>query len=184
MASDPFDLTPFRGYLLLLARVGLDRRLRRAVDPSDIVQQTLLEAHQAQPRFEGETFEQRAAWLRRILARNLADLARDQRRAKRDVERERSLEEALAGSSLRLASCLAASGPTPSEAAIREERVLALADAVVSLPPDQQEVVVRRHCLGSSLEEIAGELGKSEASVAGLLRRGLKSLRENLERRG
>src|SRR5262249_47207336 len=84
-------LEPLRGYLLLLARVRLDARLRGRLDASDVVQQTLLEAHRDGADFRGGTDAERAAWLRQILARNLANAARDHGRGKRDVGRERSL---------------------------------------------------------------------------------------------
>ncbi len=41
--------------------------------------------------------------------------------------------------------------------------------------------VEMHHLHGCSVAEVAGQLGRSEASVAGLLRRGLKKLRESLE---
>src|SRR3954470_22167833 len=66
----------FRDYLRLLARLELDRRLRGKADPSDLVQETFLEAHRDFPQFRGGTEPELAAWLRQILARNLANLVR------------------------------------------------------------------------------------------------------------
>src|SRR5947209_2028406 len=88
------DLEPFRSYLMLLARMRLDRKLQGKVGASDIVQQTLLEAHQAAEVLRGQDVVTQAAWLRRILARNLANAVRDLGRHKRDVRRERSLQAA------------------------------------------------------------------------------------------
>src|SRR5215831_16271081 len=96
-AGDDADHGPelFRSYLLLLARVRLDPMVRAKVGASDVVQQTLLEAHRDFAQFRGRTVGEQAAWLRRILARNLANVVRDQRRDKRDVARERPLQAAL-----------------------------------------------------------------------------------------
>src|SRR5262249_44132637 len=92
--GDGAALEQFRSYLRLLARLHLDPRLVGKLDASDIVQQTLLQAHQARDQFRGKGGE-RAAWLRQILARNLAHAVRDFGRDKRDVAREQSLEAAL-----------------------------------------------------------------------------------------
>jgi len=175
-----FELEPFRKYLLVLAEAGLDPLLRRLVDPSDVVQQTLLEAHQGLEGFTGESFPQRAAWLRQILARNLADCARDHRRARRDVARERSLDEVLAQSSQRLGACFAADESSPSEKAMRGEEILRVAEAVASLPDLSRQVFLLRHCQGWSLDAIARHFGKTGPAVAGLLRRALEKLREEL----
>ena len=108
------DLDRYRNYLRLLARVQLGARPGGRMDPSDLVQQTLLEAYQKREQFRGASDGERAAWLRTILARNVADAMRAQGRLKRDVSRERSLERELAESSARLGDWLAAEGPRPA----------------------------------------------------------------------
>jgi RNA polymerase sigma-70 factor (ECF subfamily) len=170
----------FRSYLLVLARMRLPAALRPKLDASDLVQQTLLAAHEARDGFRGSTPGERAAWLRRILAGKMADAVRALRSAKRDVGRERPLDPTLAETSRRLERWLAAEQTGPAERAERAERALRVAEALTGLPEDQQEAVLQRHWQGRSLAEIAGAMDRTEASVAGLLRRGLAALRERL----
>jgi RNA polymerase sigma-70 factor (ECF subfamily) len=174
------QLERFRSYLCLLARLGLDAETRAKVDPSDVVQQTLLEAHRSRDLCRGSTVPQQAAWLRRILLQNIVDMQRGLRRAKRDVGRERSLEAALENSSTRLQCWLAAEQPSPSDLASREERVLRLAEALLSLPEAQQEALLLRYCQGLTLVEIGQQLGLKRNAVARLLQRGITTLRESL----
>src|ERR1700733_15556395 len=93
------DLARFRSYLHLLARLQLGDR--PGLDPSDLVQQTLLEAHREQADCRAGTDAERAAWLRRMLANNLADAIRARTRVRRDVTREVSIDAALGESSAR-----------------------------------------------------------------------------------
>jgi RNA polymerase sigma-70 factor, ECF subfamily len=169
-------LERFRSYLRLLAEAYLGRGGWREIDASDVVQQTLLDAHK--DRGQVRTDAERVAWLRRLLACNIADAARYHGRAKRDAGRVRSLEQALAGSSSRLESWLAADESSPSERAQRNEEVLRLSDALAKLPEDNRRALVLRHCQGLSLEEISATLGRTPQAGAGLLKRGLAELRE------
>jgi RNA polymerase sigma-70 factor (ECF subfamily) len=171
------SLEQFRSYLLLLTRMQLDPGPKQRIDPSDIVQQTLLEAHAKADQFHGDD-SALAAWLRQALVNNLRDARRALRREKRDVRREVSLEEAVARSSTRLEEMLAASRSSPSQRAVRNEDLLRLADALLQLPEGQREAVVLHHLQSCSLSETAQRLGRTDAAVAGLLHRGLKRLRE------
>ena len=175
---DDIDFGRFRDYLCLLARMHLDRRLRRKLDASDIVQQTLLQAYEARDGFRGNTHEEQAAWLRSILARNLLHAARDLTSQKRDVRREIPIETHLEEGSRRLESWLEAGGTSPSNVAQKAERLLQLATLMADLPEEQQEVIVLHHCQGWHLEKIAEHMERTVPSVAGLLRRGLAQLRE------
>jgi RNA polymerase sigma-70 factor (ECF subfamily) len=174
-------LEGFRNYLHLLARLQLAPRLRSKLDASDIVQQTLLRAHQAADQFRGAGRPEQAAWLRQILARTLADALRVYGRDKRDVALERSLEAAIAESSAQMGAWLAAQQPSPSQRAQSNEEAIRLAEALAGLPELQREALVLKHCQGWSLAQIGEHFGRSPAAVASLLRRGLAQLRERLE---
>jgi RNA polymerase sigma-70 factor (ECF subfamily) len=169
-----------RDYLRVLARVGLDPRLRAKVDESDVVQQSLLEAHRDWDQFRGSTAAERLAWLRQILARNLSNLLRDYTRAKRDVAREWQPDPAIEASSVRLERWLAAEQTTPGTAAVRGEEAARLTLALAELPDHQREAVILRHWHGCSVAAIAEQLRTTPDAVTGLLYRGLKALRTRL----
>ena len=173
------ELEGFRNYLELLARARLDPRLRGKLDPADLVQQTLLRAVAAQERFRGDN-ARCAAWLRTILAHVMIDAVRKFGRPG-GGERERSLEAALEHSSARLEEFLAADLTSPSGRAERNERLLRLADALARLPEDQRRAVELRHLQGLPLAETALRMGRSVDAVVGLIHRGLRALRRDLE---
>jgi RNA polymerase sigma-70 factor, ECF subfamily len=174
------ELERYRTYLHLLARLQTAGRLKGKLDPSDIVQESLLRAHQHRDQFRGTTEGERAAWLRAILANTLAEAARRYGRKQRDVALERSLEVALAESSSRLEGWLAAEQSTPDERLDRQERLLHLASALAVLPEEQRRAIELHHLQGDSLATTALKLGRSKEAVAGLLFRGLRKLREHL----
>ena len=173
-------LERFRSYLLLLARARLDPMVRGKVGASDVVQQTLLEAHRDLAQFRGRTVAEQAAWLRQVLARNLANIVRDLRRDKRDVAREQPLQVALDESAARLEAWLVAEQSSPSQQAEQHERAIRLAEALAMLPEKQREAIVLRHWQDCSLAETGERLGCTTAAVTGLLHRGLRTLRKQL----
>src|ERR1700761_918265 len=116
------DLERFRTYLGLLARLQLDPRLHGLFDPSDLVQQTLLRAHRNWDQCRGTTDEQRAAWLRAILAHELADAVRKFER--RGEHRRQALEALLNESSARLEAWLQSESTSPSDRVERQEQLL------------------------------------------------------------
>lgn len=173
----------FRDYLLFLARAKLGRGARGRVEASDVVQVTMLEAHRKRDQFRGRSEGELAGWLRQMLAYNIADAARAEGRAKRNARRARSLEDEMNASSARLVECLAAGGSSPSLGVRRQEDAVRLATALAALPEAQREAVIMRHYEGCPLEEIARRLDRTPAAAAGLLKRGLRQMREALEER-
>jgi RNA polymerase sigma-70 factor, ECF subfamily len=181
MADDGDELAQrlesFRNYLLLLARVQIDGRLRGQLDPDDLVQQTLTRALEKRDRFRGSDDAQRAAWLRTLLSHTLIDAARKLARAGGVA---RSLEAAIEESSARLGAFLAADQTSPSGRVERQERLLRLSDALAALPDDQRRAVELKHLQALALVEVARRMGRTVPAVAGLLHRGLRALREDL----
>jgi len=183
-AEGEFWLQPlerFRAYLRLLARFRFPAMLQAKIDPSDLIQQTLLNAHRAADQFHGHTLAEQTAWLRRIFANTLANAVRDFTREARDVAVEQSLQTSLDESSARIEAWLASDHTPPVEAVERNEQLLTLADHLAELPEIQREVLLLRYCEGWSLAAIAAHLGRTRPSVASLLRRGLAELKERFQ---
>lgn len=179
------DLGPvlqlYWNYLHLLAETQLDPRLRVRCSPSDLVQETLLEAHRDFPQFRGRSEGEFVAWLRQILVNNLIVAARRHFKAgKRDVRREVSLDRMRADADASVASLAAlvpAREPSPSAEVQRQEFIVAMADRVAGLPADYREVIVMRHLRGSSFAEIAASMHRSEGAVRMLWLRAIAELR-------
>jgi RNA polymerase sigma-70 factor (ECF subfamily) len=181
VGNDPGKpLEQYREYLRLLARLQLGPRLRGKVDPSDVVQEALLRAHEKRDQFQGQTDAQKAVWLRQILANTLTDVVRRYSAEARDVTRERSLEEELEKSSAKLEAMLASEAPSPTQRAQRQEQLLSLADALAQLPEDQRLALELRHLQGYTVGAISKEMGRSKQAIVGLIYRGMQKLRQLL----
>ena len=172
----------YRSWLQLIARLQVDSRFQGKFSASDVVQQTLLEACRDLPKFRGQTEAELLAWLRQILAHVLAhEMRRYGAAQKRDLNREVSLEAALAQSSQRLGDMLARSGSSPShKAAQREEEVL-LAEVLAKLPADYREVIILRNLENLSHEETAQRMNRSVGATRMLWARALARLKQLLE---
>jgi len=166
-------LDKYRDYLRLLAQRAMDGRLAGRIDASDIVQQTCLSAIKRFSEFDGVTADDLAGWLYRIHERNLVDAARHHLDAqKRTVTKESGGEEASSEEAIEVTS--------PSQRIMRGERAARLSRALAELSTDQAEAIRLKHLDGRSLAEVAGQMKKTERSVAGLLQRGLENLRNRL----
>jgi RNA polymerase sigma-70 factor (ECF subfamily) len=170
-----------RDYLHLVARAQLSQRLQAKVDPSDLVQVTLLEAHRDFPRFQGATRGEWLAWLRQILARNVADYVRHYRgTAKRDAAREVPLADPDAAPRCAGAPEPAAEQSSPSQEAVRRDEELRLAVAMRQLSADHREVIELRNLQHLPFDEIAQRMGRSRPAVQMLWLRAIRSLQRLL----
>lgn len=168
----------FRSYLNLMARMQLDRRLQSKMDASDLVQQTMLQAHRAQNNYEGSSDKQLAGWLRQILARNVYHATRDFQRDKRDIRNERSIENAMDNSAARVEAWLKSDQTSPDAKAAKNEQVLMLAGSLDALDEAKRTAVELHYLQGWKLVEIAEHMERSVSGVAGLVHRGLKELKQ------
>jgi len=170
-----------RNYLAIHARLQLERPLRAKVDASDLVQETLLEAHREFTRFEGRTPQAWLAWLRRILEHNATDLARAYHgTARRNVGRERALvdQETLANGP---AWEPAAPDASPSAELLRRERELWLADSLARLPEESREVLILRNLQRWPWDEVARRMQRSIPAAQMLWLRAIQKLRSQVK---
>jgi RNA polymerase sigma-70 factor (ECF subfamily) len=166
----------YRNYLRILARTQLDANLRVQLEASDLVQETLLEAHRDFVQFAGSTERELMAWLRQILVRNLADQIKRLKTAGRNWHRQESLEVLLDRSSLELDRALANGISSPSAQASRREQAVLLADALARLPPEYREVIVLRNLEHRKFDDIAQRMGRSSGAARMLWARALEKL--------
>jgi RNA polymerase sigma-70 factor (ECF subfamily) len=171
----------YRDYLGGLVRARLGARLRSVVNPSDLVQQTFLEACRDFGQFAGTTTAQWRAWLRRILAHNLATaVERHVHTRKRDVRRQVALRPRSAATGDSAAGpgiALASPGSSPSAHAQRHEAAAVLADRLARLPAPDREVLRLRNLEGLAFEEVARRMGRTPGAVRVLWVRALDRLR-------
>jgi RNA polymerase sigma-70 factor, ECF subfamily len=169
----------YRRYLGRLARIEIGRQLQAKLDASDLVQDTLLEAHRNFPKFRGASEQQFVGWLRQIMAASLANLLRRYLGTQgRDVRLERELAAHLDQSSRLLDRGLIDPLSSPSQQAAHREQAVLLANALEQLPEDYRDVLVLRHLEGLSFSEIGRRLDRSLDSVEKLWVRGLARLRQ------
>jgi RNA polymerase sigma-70 factor, ECF subfamily len=184
MADSPdWKLENYRPFIRLLAR-GLLRdwpQLQAKINQSDLAQEVLVKAIQGLPQFRGTTEAELLNWLRAILAHEFQNVCRRfVFNQGRNPALERSIEESLTRSSVRLGAFLEAAQASPSEAAQTREALFDLAAALETLPPDDYEMVIAHEIEGESYRAIAERLGVAAATVLNRVTKALKELRVRL----
>jgi RNA polymerase sigma-70 factor (ECF subfamily) len=175
-------LEAYRNYLRFLAWDGIGERFRAKIDPSDLVQETLIGANRNFAQFRGSSERELLAWLRTILARKLVDFVR-RFRPGRDGKplAERGFADVFEESSAALERLLPADDTRPSEAAQRREISVLLADALARMEPDHREVIVLRNLHELSWEEVARRMKRSNGAARQLWLRALQKIRPLME---
>jgi RNA polymerase sigma-70 factor (ECF subfamily) len=170
-------LESYRVYLMLMARVEIDPRLRAKVAPSDVVQDTFVHAERGFADFRGDNEAQLVGWLRRILANQLAMHIRSFTTQRRDIHLEVRLEDSLNRSSQALAACIIDSGSSPSCRVEKREQAVVVANALASLPSVVRQVLILRHVENHTFPDIARRMDRPLENVKSLWRRGIIQLR-------
>jgi RNA polymerase sigma-70 factor (ECF subfamily) len=172
-------LDGFREYLLLVANQEVPSEVRPKVAPSDIVQQTFIEAEIGLDDFRGTTPEQFRGWLRRILLHNVTDAERQFCATEmRQVDREVRIGEATESTP---GLDVAGHEHSPISHAIEHEDAERVATALEKLPPDYRRVVVLRNLEERSFVEIGQIMNRSRAAVCKLWSRAVLQLGQLLE---
>jgi RNA polymerase sigma-70 factor (ECF subfamily) len=178
-------LQHYRNYLTILATTQLDRRLRRRVSPSDLVQDAMLAANCDFAQFQGGTERELLAWLRQILINCLHHLVETHVMAKmRDMRREVSVEEmgaVLDRSAYNFTCAIADRGPSPSAPALQNERAVALADQLARLPAPYRDVIILRNLQGLSFNEVAERMERKPGTVRMLWLRAIEKFKQIYE---
>jgi RNA polymerase sigma-70 factor (ECF subfamily) len=172
-------LDAFRRYLLLVAHRELDSELQAKQGPSDLVQDTFLNAQKNFAQFRGATESEFLAWLHGILKNSASDFQRRYlQTGKRQVGREvgGGGEDSSGG----LAASLPDSGETPSRQVSAREEAELLERALLRLPEDYQQVIRLRSAEGRPFAEIGKQLNRSEDAARMLWLRAFKQLQKEM----
>lgn len=175
-------LQSYRNYLSILARAQLGRRLQSRLSPSDVVQETMLDAVRDFQEFRGASEREFLGWLRQILIHNLHRCVEAHVKAgKRDVRCEVSVDQLSRSIDLTAAgfdAFVAAQDRSPSADAAERETAVIVADQLARLPDHYREVIVLRNLQGLSFEKVAEEMQRSAGAVRMLWLRAIDRFRE------
>lgn len=167
-------LAPFQEYLRLVAHAELDRKEPSRNDASDVVQETLLEAHRDFQQFAGSSSIEFKNWLLRMLRNNLLDEHRHRRR------RQRLARFVQMDSGLLDGDAFPGSDPTPSGNMRASEQSERLRKLIQSLSPDHCQVLLLRHFSNLSFPEIGATMGRTADATRKLWLRALTELERQM----
>lgn len=171
-----------RGYLLAIAHGELDDTLRGKLAVSDVVQETLLRVQNKLPDFRGTTENELLAWTRQILLNYIADVRRAYRQTdKRRIDREVAFRQGDQTTALGVDG-LAVDSATPGRAAIADEEVQLLREAIAALPDEYRTVLMLRTWERLPFSEVGERMSRSADAARMLWARAVQQLTKQLER--
>jgi RNA polymerase sigma-70 factor (ECF subfamily) len=178
--ADGPPIEQYRPYLWLLARVLLEPKFRRQLDPSDVVQEVYVRACKAIHQYRGTSEAELRSWMREILLKTLKEHARALSTQKRDIDLERDFEDALNRSSARLEVWIQDSSLGPAERAEREDELDRIAKAINDLPEDQRTAFELFYIHECPVKEIGQRMDRTTNAAGALIQRAVKAIRKRL----
>jgi RNA polymerase sigma-70 factor, ECF subfamily len=172
-----------RDRLRAMIALRLDRRLSARVDPSDVLQETMIQAHQKLPDYLRTQPIPFYPWLRRIAWENIVHLHRQHILAQaRAVTREEQFDVALPDqSAVQLAERLIGKGSSATRKMMQKELKARVQAALAQLDARDREVLVLRFLEQLSIEEAAVVLELSEEAVKSRQRRALERFSQMID---
>jgi RNA polymerase sigma-70 factor (ECF subfamily) len=176
----------YRDRLRRMVELRLNRKLWGRVDPSDIVQDALLQAAKHVDEYVRDPRIEPYLWLRTLTQQHLLAIHRHHLGTdKRDAALEVAVGRGhLGASSASLASLAVADATSPSSAAARAEQVIVLEALIDSMEPIDREILALRHFEQMGNSEAASVLGIGETTAAQRFLRALKRLRGKMRELG
>jgi RNA polymerase sigma-70 factor (ECF subfamily) len=172
-----------RERLQRMVALRLDRRLQGRVDPSDVIQEALIDAARRLPDYAREPSMPFFLWLRFLTGQRLLEQHRRHLGTKaRDAGREISLYEGAfpETTTAHLAAHLLGRITSPSRAAIRIEQKIRLQEALDLLEPIDREILALRHFEQLTNAETAQVLGLDKSAASKRYARALVRLKDVL----
>lgn len=171
----------FRPRLKHLIEIRLDRRLRKRLDASDVLQEMYVRGGVTVDRSLAFAEASPYLWLRQIAIWKLLEIQRKHFGSKRRDPRLERPEHFDQDDSKIIANWLVDSITSPSDMVAREELLRRLNDAIEGLEPIDREILVLRHCEQMSRTEAAEAIGISVAAAAKRYFRAIQRVRFALE---
>ena len=171
-----------RDKLQRMVRFRLDRRLYGRIDTADVLQDVWLETSRRIEDYTSNPAVPFFVWVRQLAYQIIIDLHRRHLGAqKRNVSQEVSIGKSNCDTSVSIAAQLAGNFTSPSNVAMRGERLARVREALDSMDEIDREVLALRHFEELGNNEVAEILGIQKTAASNRYVRALKRLKQVLE---